>query len=156
MAANAFLVRFCRTWPFSCEGACCSRSTQIGVCGCGSSTAVPLRCSFCLFQKRVQVSLLLCARHRDGGHDKGLFALGQREGHRAAAGAPAAEPQQPLLRLAQVGPWPVHTARSARQARSLPGGCVRIAPTASPAVAIMAHRSCPRLHVRIGYVWDAW
>lgn len=55
-------------------------------------------------QKWIQVPLLLCARHRDGGHDEGLLALGQREGHSAAPGAPTAEPQQPLLCLAQVGP----------------------------------------------------
>lgn len=75
----------------------------------------------CLFQERVQVPLLLCAGHRHGGHDEGLPALGQREGHGAAPGAPAAEPQQPLLRAAQVGPLP------AAGPRPLPGGLARTA-----------------------------
>lgn len=55
-----------------------------------------------LFQKRVQVSVLLGAGHRHGGHDAGLPALGQRARHSAAPGPAAAQPEQPLLRPAQV------------------------------------------------------
>ena len=55
-----------------------------------------------LFQKRVQVSVLLGTGHRHGGHDAGLLALGQRARHGAAPGPAAAQPEQPLLRPAQV------------------------------------------------------
>lgn len=55
-----------------------------------------------LFQKRVQVSVLLSTGHRHGRHDAGLLALGQRARHGAAPGPPAAQPEQPLLRPAQV------------------------------------------------------
>lgn len=55
-----------------------------------------------LFQKWVQVSILLGAGHRHGRHDAGLPALGQRARHGAAPGPAAAQPEQPLLRPAQV------------------------------------------------------
>lgn len=55
-----------------------------------------------LFQKRIQVSVLLGAGHWHGGHDAGLPALGQRARHGTAPGPAAAQPEQPLLRPAQV------------------------------------------------------
>lgn len=65
----------------------------------------------CVFQEWLQVSLLFSSCHRDGRHDEGLLALGQREGHGAAAGAASAQPKQPFLCLAQVlssQPTPMH------------------------------------------------
>jgi hypothetical protein len=58
----------------------------------------------CIFQEWLQVSLLFGTCHWDGGHDEGLPALGQREGHGASTGPASAQPEQPLLRLAQVLP----------------------------------------------------
>lgn len=55
-----------------------------------------------VFQEWIQVPLLLSTCHRDGRHDAGLPALGQRAWHCAATGAAAAQPQQPLLCSAQV------------------------------------------------------
>ena len=80
-----------------------------------------------LFQKRVQVPLLLRTGHRDGGHDAGLPALGQRAGHGAAPGAAASQPQQPLLRLAQVRARPARPPPRLRTPLPLTGGFARIA-----------------------------
>lgn len=55
-----------------------------------------------LRQKWLQVPVLLGARHRHGGHDTRIPAVGQRRRDDPAPGTPHAVSQQPLLRLPQV------------------------------------------------------